>query len=236
MEIIINHVTRMKQGFCCVAGVEVATERHVRPVLIGRLNTKFLARHGGPFDMACAIDLGPTEYQGQRPETEDYLFEYPQAKRVADIDAEKFWKLVNRVSKPTLLDIFGPDLLPRGRHSCGVDLRRGLCSLGCLTTSTRPQLFIQRDDGHEHIRMRLHEGPWDLDLSVTDIRLYGPDHVTPDHAVVRRTAERLRKTAETILSVGLTRPRAGPNDPREIHWLQVNNLHLQDDPCWRLGE
>jgi hypothetical protein len=235
MEIIINHVTRMQKGFCCVAGVETATDRHVRPVLIGRLNTKFLARYGGPFDMACTVDLGLTEYQGSRPETEDHLFEFPRAKRVADIEAELFWKLLKRVSKPTLLDIFGPDLLPRGRHSCGVDLRRGQCSLGCLTVAAAPELFIRCDDGHQRIRLRLREGPWDLDLGVTDIRLYGADHVTPDHAIVNRTAQRLRRVGETILSVGLTRPRAGPNDPRVIHWLQVNNVHLADDPCWRLG-
>jgi hypothetical protein len=36
-----------------------------------------------------------------------------------------------------------------------------------------------------------------------------------------------------ILSVGLTRPWRKQEDTAERHWLQVNNVHLQDNPLWR---
>ena len=39
---------------------------------------------------------------------------------------------------------------------------------------------------------------------------------------------------ELLLSVGLTRPFAPSPDAPPIHWLQVNNIHLEPDPCWRL--
>jgi hypothetical protein len=70
---------------------------------------------------------------------------------------------------------------------------------------------------------------------VTDIRLYGADHVTPDAAIVQRVAERLQGAPEVILGVGLTRAFRGADDEPAMHWLQVNNLHFPNDPVWRLG-
>ena len=37
-----------------------------------------------------------------------------------------------------------------------------------------------------------------------------------------------------MLGVGLTRPFAPTAGEPPLHWLQVNNLHLEDDPAWRL--
>ena len=69
-----------------------------------------------------------------------------------------------------------------------------------------------------------------LDLSVTDLRLYGSDHVTPDALAVQRTSRRLASGESAILALGLTRPYP-PEGP--IHWLQVNNVHFEADPLWR---
>jgi hypothetical protein len=41
---------------------------------------------------------------------------------------------------------------------------------------------------------------------------------------------------ETILSVGLTRPWQKRGDDAERHWLQLNNIHLRDDPLWQLRD
>jgi hypothetical protein len=46
--------------------------------------------------------------------------------------------------------------------------------------------------------------------------------------------ERLKSGVEAILSVGLTRPWQKRGDTAERHWLQVNNIHLKDDPLWQL--
>ena len=83
--------------------------------------------------------------------------------------------------------------------------------------------------------MRVSDGYFQLDLGVTDIRLYGADHVTPDTKIVRRVVKRLQGGSETILSVGLTRAYASSPDFNPVHWLQVNNVHLKDDPLWQLG-
>ena len=49
---------------------------------------------------------------------------------------------------------------------------------------------IARSGGR--IRIQFQSGQYEFELGVTDIRLYGPDHVTPDPQVVERTAERLQ--------------------------------------------
>ncbi len=83
--------------------------------------------------------------------------------------------------------------------------------------------------------MQLYDGQFSADLSVTDIRLYADDHVTRDARAVAATDRRLRRGTPIIISVGLTRAFAtGPTFP-PVHWMQVNNLHLEDDPLWRRG-
>lgn len=49
MEIVINHLTRMGPGRICVAGIDIATKKHVRPIPIeGTVSTAALERNGGP--------------------------------------------------------------------------------------------------------------------------------------------------------------------------------------------
>jgi hypothetical protein len=180
------------------------------------------------------VDLGPTKDTGQPPETEDRLFDIRKAVRVRDTTPEEFWSTLVRVAKRTLADIFGPELAPCGPHSCGTDRGKGRVSLGCLIVRGPLDLAVRPRAGEPgQVRLFLRGGPFDLNLSVTDIRLYGPDHATPDRAAVDRAARRLHATGEFILSVGLTRPFAkAPSEPA-VHWLQVNNLHFADAPLWQ---
>jgi hypothetical protein len=53
---------------------------------------------------------------------------------------------------------------------------------------------------------------------------------------VQSVQKRLEAGVETILSVGLTRPWQKRGDDAERHWLQLNNIHLEDNPLWRLGD
>ena len=131
----------------------------------------------------------------------------------------------------------GTDLRPHGTHACAVEVGHGVASLGCFLPPRRPNLFLQRRDplSGGRIRLQLVSGPHVFEVSVTDLRLYCADHVTPDPDVVQRVAERLQDGPEAILGVGLTRQfRLTPEEP-PLHWLQVNNLHFADDPCCRLG-
>ena len=233
MRIVINHLTRMSAGYCCVAGLDVETDHHVRPVLRGqRLRTALLARNGGPFDMGVIVDLGDVTPNATPPEIEDQVFDPETATAMNVETAQAFWQRLRRSSRPYLQEIFGHELKMRGPRSCGVDVDEGIASLGCLAVITPPTLYIRQPDGS--VRIQVADGEFDLDVSVTDIRLYGPDHTTPDDEVVRRIADVLERGAEAILAVGLTRPFASPGFP-PVHWLQVNNIHLRDNPLWQLG-
>jgi hypothetical protein len=80
--------------------------------------------------------------------------------------------------------------------------------------------------------MRFSDGRFHVEASVTDLRLFADDHATPDLAAVHAANQALACSRGVILCVGLTRPYSpGPNQP-ERHWLQVNNLHFEDDPLW----
>jgi hypothetical protein len=234
MKIIVNHLTRMRPGYICVAGLDVATGRHVRPVLDHRnLGTALLARHGGPFDIGAQVDLERTHYAGQPPETEDYHFEPRYAQRQGYATPGEFWAWLDRVAQPHLREIFGPALSLQGQ-GCVVAPGTGTTSLGCLR-ALRPPLLRLTEQGR--IRCLLPSRTGTLDLGVTDLRLYSYEggQYQPRPAVIAQVAARLERGVQAILSVGLGRPWQKLDGSAPLHWLQVNNLHLADDPLWRYG-
>lgn len=106
----------------------------------------------------------------------------------------------------------------------------GNASLGCLRTATPPSITINRWD---KIRAQVTDGTFDVDLSVTDLRLYGKDQKTPRAKVIADVQRRIQKGVGVILSVGLARAFQASGDTARRHWLQVNNVHLEDDPTWK---
>lgn len=234
MDIVINHLTRMSFGIC-VAGVDLETWAHVRPVLAFRnLDAGLLTRNDGLFDMAEVVRLGKVIPRPTAPHVEDYQFEPGDASRVERMEAGKFWALLARIARPTLSELFGPELKGTEGAGCIVDVGRGKVSLGCLVPASKPRLKIAWSQDKPRIRMELDDGQFsDLDLSVTDLRLYRADHVTPDEDMVGRVAKHMEGDREVILSVGLGRPYEGPGGKR-VHWLQVNNIHFENYPVWQL--
>jgi len=233
--IVVNHLTRMRQGFMCVAGVDTETGKHMRPVLRrGSLPTQLLARRGGPFDMGVVVVLRGARCVATPPEVEDHLFNPKHVQVLRTMGDKEFWMLLVGLARRKLRDLFGPDLIARGQYSCAVDCGKGCASLGCLIPSGRPHLYVTRSPRKNAIKMAITDGEFDLKLSVTDIRLYAPDHVTVDEQAVARAAGLLWSGSGVILSVGLTRPFSG-SLAKPVHWLQVNNIHLQENPVWQLG-
>ena len=209
-----------------MAGVDVNIMSHVRPVLPrGRLTTDLLRSNGGPLSIGSVVDLGPTIYAGGAPEIEDYYFEPARATWLFDDDPEDYWELLNQMAYESLTALFGPDLDQRNR-SRTVGIREGHASLGCLAPKERPSLYV---DQRGAIRIALEEA----NLSVADLRLYERDHRTPRRDLVMSVRRRIQAGVEVILSVGLTRLWRKQEDAAERHWLQVNNVHLQDDPLWK---
>ena len=223
----------MQPGYVCVAGVDVGTLDHVRPVLrYGRLTTRLLRPNGGPLDVGSVVDLGPTEDAGRPPELEDRYFDPARAKWLFDDDPEDYWDLLDEIARESLMEIFGPDL-ELWDESCTVEAGEGSASLGCLKPESQPWLYV---DHRGMIRMVLDYLTPSADLAVNDLRLYERDHKTPRRDLVTSVQSRLEAGVETILSVGLTRPWRKRGDTAERHWLQVNNIHLKDAPLWRLED
>jgi len=220
----------MKSGYFCAAGISKSKAAHVRPVIrYANLSTALLACNGGPFDMASLVDLGMVHYFGKAPETEDHIFNPKYARVVKFMKPDEFWELISSYAKPTLADIFGPDLISHGQ-GCVVECGKGRCSLGCLSLSEKPRLFVNK---HGKIRIAIDDGTAQAVLSVTDLRLYEKDDITPNKKLVYQVSRRVNGGVNVLLSVGLTRPWKKEGEPKEFHWLQVNNLHLEDDPTWR---
>lgn len=158
----------MAAGYVCVAGLD-GDGRHVRPVVEGRwLTTDLLGANGGPFEIAATVDLGPTRPVGANPEVEDYAVQPQHIRQVAPPDFERLWARLVENAELKLIDIFGHDLTSRG-HGAVVPLGAGARSLGTLMSGYRPRVSLR--DG----RIRCHVVDPDfgeLDVSVTDIRLY----------------------------------------------------------------
>lgn len=230
MRIIVNHLTRMATGYICVAGVNPATGEHVRPTTHGRLSRRMLRTEGGPFDIAAIVDIGDAIPDGIAPEVEDHYCEPSRARFISTVTPDNYWSLLDTVARPTLADIFGPEL-QRSGNTCSTARGTGLASLGCLKLASRP--VLTRDD-YGKLRMRLSDGRITASVPVTDIRLVADDHKTIRDDVASDLKRRMECGVPVILSVGLSRPYARSGDSEERHWLQVNGIHLEDNPVWQV--
>jgi hypothetical protein len=231
MQIIVNHLTRMQPGYMCVAGIAVASKRHIRPVLRSRLTTDLLTINGGPFDIASLVDLGQVEYGGQVPEVEDYYFNPMNTRCTGVVSPAQFWDMLRQTAQKSLVEIFGAEIRLL-RPGCVVDVGKGKTSLGCLIPALPPQVYVSR---YGKIRMLITDGILTADLSVTDLRLCETDHATPKEDIIRHVNRRMRAGVAVILGVGLSRPWQQSGDTLARHWLQVNNIHLEDNAVWRLA-
>jgi hypothetical protein len=223
----------MQPGYFCVAGVDMSTLRHIRPVLRrDRLTTDLLRPNGGPFDVGSVVYLGATTNSGYPPELEDRRFDPSNARWLFDDDPNDYWEALARVARESLEEIFGPEL-ELWDESGTVDVGEGRASLGCLKPEKQPWLYV---DHRGTVRLVLDYLMPSVDLSVNDLRLYQRDGRTPRRDLVASVEKRLKSGVEVILSVGLTRPWQKRGDTAERHWLQLNNIHLEDDPLWQLRD
>jgi hypothetical protein len=220
----------MKPGHICVAGIAPDTCRQIRPVLGLSFTRDYLRHNGGPFEIGAEIDLGPTKHVGQAPAIEDHRIDPANLRFVRRLNPNEFWSLVCKTSRPNLCTIFGPDLEHHPRDlSATTSEHRGSATLGHLRPPQAPNLttnFLGRP------RASIFEDGVESKISLTDFRFCRSDHKTPRLRLLEDVKARLR-SVPSILAVGLTRAyQKSPKDPVR-HWLQLNNIHLQDDP---LGE
>ena len=237
MRLLINHLTRMHGGHICLAGVDLHTRRHVRPILANDLLPFYLlARYGGPFEMARIVELGAARPLPVPPHVEDYVFVPARVKFERPAAAHEFWALLEELHRTCLREIFGQAIREVGHRRYATELGEGGVSLGILRPAAPPELYVTRScDGKQQIRMRLRDGEMAVDAAVTDLRLFGDDHATPEAARVSAASQWIANSKDVLLSVGLTRKFRSSADATYRHWLQVNNIHLKENPSWALG-
>jgi hypothetical protein len=160
MKIVVNHLTRMHGGHICVAGLDLETHQQIRPVLGDQhLPFYFLARYGGPFDMARIVELGAARPTPDPPHVEDHVFVASRAKVYRRAFSHEFWGLLESQARSRLREIFGDALRPVGRSRYGTDVGRGQASLGFLRVARPPELYLAVNrDGKPQIRMNLSDG------------------------------------------------------------------------------
>lgn len=231
MRIVISHLTRMRDGFCCVAGIHEESGTHVRPVLINeQLPVGVLASRGGPFDMAVRLDIGRVTPLRRCPHIEDCVFQLDAVREVNRPCGDVFWDVLASSARSDLEEAFGPALARSANGICSTAEGMGDASLACIRPTSVPVLSVRSRPGRSpQIRVLFRDNTGLCDASLTDIRLFKDDHVTPDLDKVNRLPEIMEQSAELILSVGLTREYNG------AHWVQVNNIHIREYPLWRLG-
>jgi hypothetical protein len=225
VRIVVNHVTRMAGSRICVAGIDTATYRHVRPVTPpGDLLTRVLLReNGGPFGAGALVDVGSVAACPSAPETEDHAFDMACARRVSDVDEAAYLELLTALRAAHLGSAFGPELERVGR-TYAVDPGNGDSSLAVLRAESRPALEI---NGYG-LRLWYNDAEPPAYLSVKDVRFFEDDNETIKTSAVEDVNRRLRRGVDAFLMLGLTRPWLKPGETYERHWLQLNGLCLAD--------
>ncbi len=226
MEIVVNHLTRMRSGHVCVAGLD-REGQHIRPVLeYERLPRELTADYGGPFRVGAVVEIGTTRPRPAPPEVEDHVFDAEAAYMIRMADPARLWRFLDELSRPSMREIFGDTLIRDGR-TASMPVGTGVASLGVY----RPQSRVSVDRSYGRLRIVMtDEDLGRLSLPLTDLRLYNLESEAIDDRRVEVLEDRLRRR-EVLLCVGVGRPWA-PEGEEPRHWLQVNNVHLDDNPLW----
>ncbi len=225
MHIIVNHVTRMKTPErVCVAGIDAATFRHVRPVTSSRtyLTRTLLRENGGPFGAGALVDLGTVVACPNPPETEDHQFVATGAKRIKDLDHSVYLECLDRVGDEDFPTAFGPELVEVRPLKFAVPAGRGERSLA-VVPAINPKLRID----FKKLYLMLGAPNTPAKLRVTDTRFYDADQTTIKREVVNDVDRRLASGVTAYAMLGLA--RAIPDDDAgDVHWLMANGLCLAD--------
>jgi hypothetical protein len=224
MKVLITDLTRMYDGHICVAGIDVDTGKRVRPVTFGRLGAELLCIHGGPLDIGNVVEFEVIEHCGSAPEIEDVRCDPVGIRLVRSLSQPEFMAVLHRDSSYGL-GAFGPSLIRIG-DSMATPRGQGDASLALVRWSGTIMI-----NSYKKIRASMGDGVW---VSVTDVRLYQHDLLTPDESKVRRLSGAIGRSGVTVASLGLARAWKQPEDDQERHYMQMNNIHPAQWADWRL--
>lgn len=222
MEIIVNHLTRMKAPRVCVAGMETGASRHIRAVTdrSNPLTRDLLAENGGPFALGAVVELGEVRPQPSPPEVEDHAFRPRNAVVVEMLSPDGYFEALYERAHRDIESVFGSELM-RTDWTYATEEGRGSASLGVLLTSRKPGLEV---NDYGKLRLRFNDPDKPAYLPVTDLRFYEADQDTIRTAAVADVNARMSRGVDTLLMLGLARLFQGR------HWVQVNGICLADRP------
>jgi hypothetical protein len=229
MQLVFNHITRMRAPRICIAGIEPGSHRHVRPTtprtdLIKRV---LLREELGPIAMGALVDIGPVTPEPSPPESEDHAFRTANVEYVRDLGDQEFLDLLEKVQDEDIQTAFGPELESVG-HGYAVDAGSGERSLAVVRACEPPTLIV---DGYGKLRLHVRDLDPAPNLSVADVRFYEADHKKIRKEVVTDVNDRIEDGVGLFLMFGLPHATQMPWDDRERHWLQLNGLVLDDRPA-----
>jgi len=229
MQIVLNHVTRMRGERICIAGVEPGSRRHVRPTTAPDelLTRELLSVEGGFVEPGVLIGLGNPRPTPSPPEVEDHRCSLRRIEPVRRLGGTDYLTLLDSLAGESLAEVFGEDLYRATRWKYAVDPGHGAASLGVLRVYRPPQLEIDR---YGKVTARLNDPEPQAYATVTDVRFFRSDHKTPREDRVDDVNRRLGRGVDAFLMMGLSRAVGAPGN---LHWLQVNGICLADRP---LGE
>ena len=231
--VLISEVTRMSKGVYCVAGLNIASQAMVRPLLADGSNWS-LGADRSVFAAGNLVDIRPTGVRSTAlpHANEDTRLQGPPVvlERFAEDETHA---LLLGAARPSVVEAIGSQLIDNKYVVEGT-----LChSLGGVTARRKQVRF--REDSYAHLRLSLSDSDGTLyDLKVTSDQLqhmFSPaDHEAEPHFGVDEANEWLdaNGTDDTlILRVGLTRPWDGKENqwnPKRCY-LQLNGVICPED-------
>jgi hypothetical protein len=226
MQILLAHITRMTYPRICLAGIEIQTGIHIRPITGRKDILDFsLLEH---FQLGTIIDLGWYAPRPTPPEVEDCFFKPSSVQFIEKLLPPTFWSMLDAVAVNSLTDIFENHLVEHGT-TMYVNPNTGMASLGELRVE-KARLVLHPDS--QKLRLRFRVPTQELSLPVTDLRFFivKNDTYVPAIETIKWVNHELQSSS-LILSLGLSRAWSNNAEPAR-HWLQVNGLHLANYPLW----
>lgn len=225
MQIVVNHVTRMKtEERICVAGIDAATFENVRPVTpkTDLITRQLLRENGGPFGPGAVVDLGDVEPCPSPPETEDHLFKTAAARHLENLTDDEYLALLEEVRDGDLT-AFGPALIEVRPGKLAVKAGEGTCSLAVVQVAD-PVLRVK----FANLYMTFDTADTHAEVRVTDVRFYEADHQTIIQSRVNDVNGRIADRVEAYVMLGLAQPLYDAKSGLDLHWLMANGICLAD--------
>jgi hypothetical protein len=232
--VVVTEVTRMKSGYCCVAGLDLASKRMVRPLQSNGTNWPMEA-HRSLFKVGNVLDCEPTGRKGTvapHSNEDTSLRELPAV--VVELTEADTYELALGAASGTIADGIGQELIDNKYVEVNAQCRS---LAGVRVTRAELRFYV---NGFNKLRLELGDASGVIyDLPVTGdelLRYFGPPsrnapaRFSTDEANLKSRGDPGDDVA--VVRVGFARPWEGPNGQYQPPrcYLQANGIIFSQDP------